>query len=93
MRYEVRDAITSCGYGFDREILECYVDGFATDADDDASAIAYVERVQRSHDAKAQAVVDAGIVRNAQEQYDNAPCYVTCLWRITDDGEAEKVEL
>ena len=91
MKYEIRDAY-ECGYGIDTEILNCYRNNIEFEAESDAEAIKFAEQAQEDDDEKAQAVIDAGTVRNAQEQYDNAPCYVACLYRV-GEFEDEKVEL
>lgn len=91
MKYVVRNAY-ECGYGLDDEILNCYRDDFEFDAEADAEAIKFVEQAQEADDAKAREVIESGNFNNAEEQFDNAPCYVACLYRV-GEFEDEKVEL
>lgn len=91
MKYEIRDAY-ECGYGIDTEILNCYRNNIEFEAESDAEAIKFAERLQEADDAKAREVIESGNFNNAEEQFDNAPCYVACLYRV-GEFEDEKVEL
>lgn len=91
MKYVVRNAY-ECGYGLDTEILNCYRNNIEFEAESDAEAIKFAERLQEADDAKAREVIESGNFNNAEEQFDNAPCYVACLYRV-GELEDKKVEL
>lgn len=97
VRYEIRDAISECGYGLDDRIAECYIDRIELNAANDAEAIAEAKHLQADHDAIAGSLIDAAEQRgestyDLEESYNNAPCYVAHLFKITLDADGEEIE-
>lgn len=95
-KYEIRDCLFGdCSQAGYEAISGCYThcqESFA--AKNDKQAIEIVKRWQELDDDEARAVIEYmrgrdEDVSHAEQAYDNAPCYVACLYSADTGKQVE----